>query len=378
MKELNVAILGHRFMGRAHSNAWIKAPLFFDLPAKPVLKLAVGRDEAALGAFADRWGWQETATDWREAVERDDIDVVDISLPQSMHAEVAVAAAKAGKHLFCEKPLCMTSDEAAEMLEAAQAGGVVHYLNHNYRRVPAVTLAKRLIDEGRIGTVFHWRGAYQQSWLVDPRAPMRWQLRKASAQAGPQWDLNSHSVDLAQYLVGPIRQVSGMVTQFVPERPSDSDETVLEPVEVEDAALMMVEFAGGAVGSFEATRYATGRRNRHSFEISGSKGALAWDLEDLNRLRFYSEEDDAEAAGWRDILVTEPQHPYAKWWPPGHVLGYEHSFVHAVRDFVEAVDAGSLIRPNFADGLANLRVLEAGLRSAENGRWEIVESSEPG
>lgn len=359
-------------MGRAHSNAWIKAPLFFDLPARPVRKLVVGRDEESLRAFAGRWGWDEVATNWREAVERDDIDVVDISLPQWLHAEVAIEAARAGKHVFCEKPLCLTSEEAARMLEAAREAGIVHYLNHNYRRVPAVTLARQLIDEGRLGRIFHWRGAYQQSWLVDPDAPMRWQLRKATAHAGPQWDLNSHSVDLALYLVGSIRTVGALTRRFVEERPSETDPGRRERVEVEDAALMTVEFENGAVGSFEATRYATGRRNRHTFEISGSKGALAWDLEDLNRLRFLSLEDDPHAAGWRDILVTERDHPYAKWWPPGHVIGYEHSFVHAVKDFIEAVEGGEPIRPDFADGWENIRVLEAGLRAAETGRRETV------
>lgn len=372
METANVAILGHRFMGRAHSNAWSQAAKFFDLPVKPVLKVAAGRDREALQAFADRWGWEEIVTDWREAVNRDDIHIVDIALPQHLHHEAALAAAKAGKHLFCEKPLAVTSALAEEMRAAAESAGVVHYLNHNYRRAPAVTLARQLIDEGRIGTIYHWRGAYRQSWLVDPNVPVNWKLRKETAFAGPQWDLNSHSVDLAHYLVGDIRAVSGMMRTFIPERPLAEDPSRTGPVEVEDAALMMVEFANGALGTFEATRFATGRRNRHTFEISGSKGALAWDLEDLNRLHFYDHTEAPHLRGWRNILATERIHPYANWWPPGHIIGYEHTFVHAVADFLKAVAARGPVEPNFRDGVRIMRVLEAGLESAETGRKVMV------
>jgi len=372
METVNVAILGHRFMGRAHSNAWSQAAKFFDLPIKPVLKVAAGRDRDALQAFADRWGWEEIVTDWREAVNREDIHIVDIALPQHLHHEAALAAAKAGKHLFCEKPLAVTSALAEEMRAAAEAAGVVHYLNHNYRRAPAVTLARQLIDEGRIGTIYHWRGAYQQSWLVDPNVPVNWKLRKETAFAGPQWDLNSHSVDLAHYLVGDIRAVSGMMRTFIPERPLAEDPSRTGPVEVEDAALMMVEFANGALGTFEATRFATGRRNHHTFEISGSKGALAWDLEDLNRLHFYDNTEAPHVRGWRNILATERIHPYANWWPPGHIIGYEHTFVHAVADFLKAVAVNGPIEPNFHDGVRIMKVLEAGLESAETGRKVTV------
>ncbi len=366
-KPLNVAILGHRFMGRAHSNAWNKAPMFFDLPFKPVLKVAAGRDQEALKEFADNWGWEECVTDWREAVERDDIDAVDISLPQHLHYEAALAAAKAGKHIFCEKPLAITSEQAAEMLEAAESAGVVHYLNHNYRRCPAATLARQLIDEGRIGDIYHWRGAYQQSWLVNPDTPIDWKLKKATAHAGPQWDLNSHSVDMAHYLVGDISAVSCFMKNFIKERPLAEDPSKMGEVEVEDAALMMVEFANGALGTFEATRFATGRRNHHTFEIYGSKGALAWDLEDMNRLHYYSQDDEPHIAGWHNILATERIHPYASWWPPGHIIGYEHAFVHAVADFIKAIGSGSAIEPNFKDGVRILKVLEAGMISAEKG-----------
>jgi len=368
VKKLSVAILGHRFMGRAHSNAWSQASKFFDLPVRPELKVACGRDEADLKKFAVRWGWAEIETDWRKVIERDDIDIVDVSLPQHLHAEVAIAAAKAGKHLFCEKPLGLTSAEGEEMLAAAESAGVVHYINHNYRRAPAVTLARQLIDEGQLGDLYHWRGAYQQSWLIDPEMPLNWKLKKETAKAGPQWDLSSHSVDLANYLVGDITSVSCMMKNFITERPLESDPSQKGKVTVEDAALMMVEFENGALGSFESTRFATGRRNHHTFEIYGSRGALTWDLEDMNRLQFLSMEDEDHARGFRDILATERMHDYAKnWWPPGHIIGYEHTFVHAVADFLETVAKGGSMTPNFADGVKVLKVLEAGLESAKSG-----------
>jgi predicted dehydrogenase len=366
--ELRVAILGHRFMGRAHSNGWSQASRFYDLPAQPVLQVACGRDEVDLQAFAERWGWAETATDWREVVERDDVDVVDVSLPTHLHAEPTIAAAKAGKHLFCEKPLCRTAAEARAMLAAAEAAGVTHYLNHNYRRCPAVALAKKMIDQGEIGEIYHWRGAYQQSWLLDPQHPLDWKLLKDTAGAGPLWDLGSHAVDLAQYLVGDFASVSCLGKQFVSERPLASDPSKMGAVEVECAALMTGVFTNGALATIELTRYATGRRNRHTFEIYGSKGALTWDMEDMNRLQFFSEGDPEDRRGFRDILVTERVHEYANaWWPPGHIIGYEHAFANAVADFVKAVCQGGGIKPDFADGVKILEVLEAALTAMESG-----------
>lgn len=379
-KQLNIGIVGYKFMGRAHSNAWLKAPLFFDTPSTPVLKVACGRQQESLSEFAKNWGWQETETDWKKLVERPDIDIVDIALPQNLHYEVALAAAKAGKHIFCEKPLSMNSEQAAEMLQVCQENGVKHYLNHNYRRTPAVALAKRMIDEGKIGRIFHWRCAYQQDWIVDPSFPLTWQLQKETAQAGPQWDLNSHAVDLAHFLVGDITSVSSLTANFIKERPI-ADETAtgslsgaskgdeMGEVTVEDAALMMVRFENGAVGSFEATRFATGRKNRLNFEIYGSKGSIVFDLERMNELQYYSNEDAEGEKGFRTILATEASHPYAgNWWPAGHIIGYEHAFVHAVVDFLNALEQGTDIKPDFADGLKIIRVLEAGLESAETGR----------
>ncbi|WP_207423569.1 Gfo/Idh/MocA family protein [Desertivirga brevis] len=377
-KNLNIGIVGYKFMGRAHSNAWIKAPLFFDVPARPVLKAACGRHKESLQEFADKWGWQEIETDWRKMITRQDIDIIDIALPQHLHYEIAIAAAREGKHIFCEKPLAMNSRQAEEMLQVCEDNGVVHYLNHNYRRTPAISLAKRMIDEGRLGRIFHWRCAYQQDWIVDPEFPLTWQLQKETAQAGPQWDLNSHCVDLARFLVGEIISVTSMQTNFIKERPLADESTTgnlqaeskgdeMGEVTVEDAALMLVQFENGAIGSFEATRFATGRKNKLSFEIYGSKGSITFDLEKMNELQYFSNQDTDDLKGFRTILATEPTHPYIKsWWPPGHIIGYEHSFIHAAVDFLYAVDGKGTISPNFHDGLKTIEILEAGVASAQS------------
>jgi predicted dehydrogenase len=379
MKKINIGIVGYNFMGKAHSNAWLQASRFFNLDAQPVLKVACGRNKTALNSFAETWGWEHQETDWRKMVERSDISVVDIALPQHLHYEVAIAAAKNGKHIFCEKPLCFTLAQAEEMARVADENGVVHYLNHNYRRVPAVALAKQMIDAGKLGRIFHWRGAYQQDWIVSPEFPLTWQLREETAHAGPQWDLNSHSVDLARFLVGEIRSVSCLTTNFITERPlpgsgaaafssgtSTSEE--MGKVTVEDAALMMVEFVNGAIGSFEATRFATGRKNHNTFEIYGSKGSIVFNMERMNELEFYSDDDSEESRGFRTIMVTENSHPYiSHWWPPGHIIGYEHTFTHAVADFINAIEQGTKIYPNFQDGIKVIEILEAGLRSARSG-----------
>lgn len=383
-KKLRIAIIGYNFMGKAHSNAWLQAAKFFALDRQIVLQVACGRDATAVRAFANRWGWKHIETDWHKVVERDDVDVIDVSLPQCLHREVVVAAARAGKHVFCEKPLALSVAEGEDMLRAVQKAGVKHFLNHNYRRTPAIRLARQLIDEGRIGRIFHWRGAYQQDWIVDPNFPLTWQLRKETAGAGPHADLNSHSVDLAHYLVGDIRTVSCLTASFIKERPlaagaatfssgGGTQKAETGPVTVEDASLMMVEFVNGAVGSFEATRFASGRKNRNTFEIYGSAGSLAFDLECMNELQFHSRSDPPHAQGFRTILATESCHPYvSKWWPPGHILGYEHAFVHGVADFVQAIAHGIPIDPDIADGVKCLKVLEAGLASAASGCRVVI------
>ncbi|MAS93012.1 MAG: dehydrogenase [Verrucomicrobiales bacterium] len=373
MEEIRIAILGHRFMGRAHSNAWLQAPRFFDLPYKPVLQVACGRDTDSLQAFADRWGWAEIETDWRKLLERDDIDAIDIALPTHLHAETAIAAAEAGKHIFCEKPFCNSTAEAEAILAAAEKAGVVHYLNHNYRRCPAVTLAKKLIDEGEIGEIYHWRGAYQQSWLTNAEYPVDWKLKKATAGAGPLWDLGSHAVDLAHYLVGDFKEISCRGKQFISERPLASDPSQMGEVEVECAALMTGEFQNGALATIETTRYATGQKNRHTFEIYGSKGSMTWDMQDMNRLQFYSTSDAEHASGFRDILVTERCHEYVNaWWPPGHIIGYEHGFVHAAVDFLQAIKDGKGITPDFHDGVRIMKVLDAALESMDGSGGPIA------
>lgn len=379
-KPLNIAIIGTRFMGKAHSNAWLQAPRFFDLPLQPVLKVACGRHATGLKTFADNWGWQEVSTDWKEVVRRRDVDVVDISCPQNLHAEVAIEAAKHGKHIFCEKPMALSIKESEAMLAAAEQAGVVHYLNHNYRKMPAVALAKRFIEEGRLGRIYHWRGCYLQDWIADPAFPLTWHLRREIAGSGPHGDLNSHSVDLARYLVGEIESVSGLIRTFVEERPLPDESvsgtfsgvaqgTRTGKVTVEDCSLMNVSFKNGAVGSFEATRFATGRKNYNRFEIYGSGGSLCFCMERPNELEYFNAGDVAGSQGFRTIQCTESVHPYAShWWPAGHNIGYEHGHVHGAAEFVQAVASGTQASPNFHDGLACIRVLERGLESARSGQ----------
>ncbi len=367
-------------MGKAHSNAWAKVAQFFDVPFAPILKVACAVHEGPLRNLAETWGWESITTDWRDAVTRDDVDVVDIAVPTHLHRDIAVEAAKAGKHLFCEKPAALDSRQAIEMCEAAAKAGIVHYLNHNYRRCPAVALAKQLVDEGAIGRVFHWRGAYLQSWITDEDFPLTWQLRKERAGSGAHSDLNSHLVDLARYLVGEIASVSAMTARFIRERPlpfegtsgafqAGSSSQEMGEVTVDDAAFVLAEFANGALGSFESSRFAPGRKNYNCFEIYGSGGSLAFNLERMNELRYFSTMDAAHTQGFRTILATEELHPYAgRWWPPGHIIGYEHTFVHAMADFLTAIHKGKGIRPNFYDAVREMQVLDAALESAGEGR----------
>ena len=385
MKPLNIALIGSRFMGKAHSNAWTSVVQFFDVPFTPVLKVACGVHEESLRKFAENWGWESISTDWRDVVARDDVDVVDIAVPTHLHRDIAVAAARAGKHLFCEKPAALDSRQAIEMSEAATKAGIVHYLNHNYRRCPAVRLAKQLIDEGALGRVFHWRGSYLQSWIVDKAFPLTWQLRKEYAGSGAHSDLNSHLVDLARYLVGEITSVTAMTARFIRERPlpvegtsgafqAGSSSQAMGEVTVDDAAFVLAEFDNGALGSFESSRFAPGRKNHNCFEIYGSDGSVAFNLERMNELQLFSTRDMAHTQGFRTILATEELHPYVgHWWPPGHIIGYEHTFVHAVADFLTAIQDGREIRPNFRDGVREMRVLDAALESASEGRRVQVE-----
>ena len=380
-KKLNIGLIGTRFMGKAHSYAWQNAQRFFDVSYTPVLKAVSAQDAKATEVFADNWGFESFETDWRKIVDNPGIDVIDVCTPTASHHEIVMAAAAAGKHIYCEKPCALSSEQSKEMAEAADKAGVVHYLNHNYRRVPAVKFAKQLIDEGKIGDVYHWRGAYLQDWIMDPNFPLTWQLRKETAGAGPHFDLNSHSVDLARYLLGEIDSVTAILKTFTKQRPlpaadatafksgeSKESENVGE-VTVDDASFMLANFKNGALGSFEASRFAGGRKNYNYFEVYGSKGSLTFNLEQMNELEYCSFEDSENIQGFRSIPVSLGDHPYmANWWAPAHIIGYGNTFVHAVVDFLNAVKVGGAIKPNLWDGYEIMRVLEAGIKSSEEGR----------
>lgn len=373
-EEINVALIGYKLMGRAHSNAYRQVGPFMSPPLAPRLKVLCGRDAEAVARAADRLGWEEAATDWRQVVERDDVDLVDVSTPGDTHGEIAIAAAEAGKAVLCEKPLANTVREAEAMLDAVTRAGVVHMVCHNYRRAPAVMLAKRIIDAGDLGEIYHYRGTYLQDWVVDPDLPLLWRFRREKAGSGALGDIGSHSVDLARFLVGEITEVSGDLETFIEERPLVDDPRRRGPVTVDDAATALVRFADGALGTIEGTRLATGRKNHNRFEINGSRGSIAFDLERMNELELHLESAPAERRGFRRILVTDPEHhPYiASWWPPGHIIGYEHTFTHTVHDLLEGIATGRRPRPDFEDGVRNQRVLEAWERSARSRRWEEV------
>jgi predicted dehydrogenase len=343
------------------------------------MKVLCGRTTGKVRAAARALGWEEAATDWRAVVSRPDIDVVDISTPGALHAPIAIAAARAGKVVFCEKPLANTLAEAEAMLAAVEEAGVLHMLCHNYRRVPAVMLARALITAGDLGDVRHFRGTYLQDWITDPELPLLWRFDRAQAGSGALGDIAAHVIDLARFLVGEIAEVTGDLRTFIRERPLQGDRAKRGAVTVDDAASALVRFAGGAMGTIEATRLAPGRKNHNRFEINGSKGSLAFDLERLNEIELYLESDRRGLKGFRRILVTEAAHPYIKaWWPPGHLIGYEHTFTHTVFDLLEAMADNRVPAPSFVDGVANQRVLDAIERSAASGRWESAGPSRPG
>lgn len=380
-------MIGYGFMGAAHSQGWRVAPRFFDLAALPEMALLVGRNGPAVDDAAAKWGWAETATDWREAIARDDIDVIDIVTPGDSHAEIAIAALAAGKHVLCEKPLANTVEEAEAMADAAAAAavnGVFAMLGHTYRRVPAATFARDLVAAGKLGDINQVRAVYLQDWLIDPAVPLAWRLQKHRAGSGALGDIGAHIIDLAQFITGQsIESVSGTMETIIKQRPileassglGGTGGSELGDVTVDDVALFTARFDSGMLGSFEATRFATGRKNALRVEVSGSKGALSFDLEDLNSLQFYDATASATEQGFTKILVTEPQHPYiAQWWPAGHMLGYEHAFTHQAKDFVDAITSGTQPTPSFADGLHVQRVLAAVEASATNGSaWTQAE-----
>ncbi|MEK6344610.1 MAG: Gfo/Idh/MocA family oxidoreductase [Curtobacterium sp.] len=388
--RLRVAMVGHGFMGAAHSQGWRTAPRFFDLGVEPEMAVIVGRDPERTEAARRQYGWQTASTDWRAAVTDPDIDVVDICSPGSSHVEVAIAALEAGKHVLCEKPLANSVAEAEAMTAAAaaaRASGVRSMVGFSYRRVPAIAFAKRLVAAGRLGTVRQVRALYLQDWLADPDGPMTWRLDKSLAGSGSLGDIGAHAIDLVEHVTGAsLATVSGTLETFVTERPLMAEGVGLSgtassergQVTVDDAAFFTARLTGGAadgaIGTFEATRYATGRKNGLTLEISGSAGAIQFDLESMNELRFYDATAPAGEQGFQRIIVTEPEHPYmAAWWPTGHLIGYEHTFSHEVKDFVQAIVAGEDPTPSFEEGLHVQRVLDAVERSAADGSaWTVI------
>ncbi len=367
-RKVNVAMIGYDFMGRTHSNAWRQVARFFaDLPIEPVLKVVVGRTESKVKEARERLGFEEYATSWEDVMSRKDIDIIDIVTPGDSHAPIAIAAAEAGKAILCEKPLANDVADAERMLAAVERAGVVNMLCHNYRRCPAVALAKQIIDEGKIGEIHHYRGLYLQDWIVDPNFPRVWRLEKARAGSGSLGDILSHTMDLSRYLVGEPVEVTGLLKTFIPERPLP-DGSGRGKVDVDDSAQALVKFENGAVGYYEGSRFAPGRKNYNRFEINGSKGSIVWDLERMNELELYVE--SGPLSGFSTIEVSDGAHPYiSAWWPPGHIIGYEHSFTHTVYDFLKALHDGTSPKPNFEDGLKNQRVLDAIERSASSGQW---------
>ena len=385
-RKLRVAMIGHGFMGAAHSQGWRVAPRFFDLPFEPEMTVVVGRDASKTEASARKWGWTEAATDWREVIARDDIDVVDIVTPGDTHAEIAIAALEAGKHVLCEKPLANTVAEAEAMTAAAEsaaARGVRSMVGFTYRRVPATTFARDLVAAGRIGEVRQVRAEYLQDWLMDAESPLTWRLKKEHAGSGALGDIGAHAIDLTEYITGQrVTGVSGIIETLVKERPllgeghglSGTASAERGAVTVDDVALFTGRLSSGALASFEATRFRTGRKNALRIEISGSTGAIAFDLERLNELEFYDATLPSTGLGFQKILVTEQDHPYlAPWWPTGHMLGYEHGFSNQVFDFVTAIADETSPSPSFADGLHVQRVLDAVERSSDAGStWVSV------
>ncbi|MET8309705.1 Gfo/Idh/MocA family oxidoreductase [Micromonospora sp. NPDC005173] len=395
-KELRVGMVGYAFMGAAHSQAWRTVNRVYDLPARARMALICGRDTAKVADAADRLGWDAYTTDWRDLINRDDIDVVDICTPGDSHAEIALAALAAGKHVLCEKPLANTVAEARAMTaaaETARAAGVRSMCGFNYRRVPAVTMMRQLVADGRLGVIRHVRATYLQDWIVDPQFPLVWRLQKDRAGSGALGDIGAHIIDLTQFVTGQrITGVSAVTETFVKERPLPAESSGLAatvdgggpvdgtgaatgPVTVDDAAVFVARLDGGALATYEATRFATGRKNGLRVEINGSLGSVVFDLERLNELEFYDATRPSVEQGFSRILVTEGEHPYmSAWWPPGHIIGYEHSFTHQMRDFIEAIATGVDPAPSFADGLQVQLVLDAVTRSAEIGSsWTEVE-----
>lgn len=383
MKKIRVGMVGYKFMGKAHSNAYRALPMFFPDAVRPEMKAICGRDPQGLEQARAQFGWESAETDWKQLVARDDIDLIDINAPSDAHMDIALAAAAAGKHLFCEKPLALTLSDAQAMLDAAEKAGVKHMVGFNYRFAPAVQLAKKLVEEGRIGTLYHFRAQFLQDWIVDPDFPLVWRLQKEIAGSGAHGDLGAHLIDMARFLVGEFQEVIGMSETFIKERPLAAAMTGLTAqgdgnaprgkVTVDDATLFLSRFANGALGSFEATRFATGHRSTNGFEINGSLGSIRFDFERMNELQVYFSDDAEDVQGFRRVLATDPPHAYMDaWWPAGHPIGYEHTFTHEVHELMQAFTEDRQPVPNFVDGVRCQEVLEAVERSVAERRWVSI------
>lgn len=374
-KKLNIGMIGYGFMGRAHSNAFRKVNNFFDLEYEPVMKAACARDAVKAQEFADKWGWESVETDWRKLVERDDIDCIDIGSPNNTHYDIVMACAEKGKMVLCEKPLAMSAEEGKAMAAAVEKAGVANMIWYNYRRVPAISLAKQLIDEGRIGRVFHYRALYLQDWTISPDLPQGgaglWRLDADVAGSGVTGDLLAHSIDTAIWLIGGMDKVCATTETFIKERDHQVEGKKKE-VKIDDACAFLARFDCGAVSTFESTRYARGRKNFNTFELNGEHGSIYFNLEDPHRLQFFDNKHEDHVHGWQSILVTDFEHPYMdKYWVPGTTIGYEHTFVNCLADFLKSLESGQdPVRPNLTDGLETQYVCDAVLKSAQTGAWE--------
>ena len=376
MKTLNIGLVGYGFMGRTHSNAFLQAPRYFDLPYKPILKAVAARNKERVEKFAANWGYESSETDWRKLIDRKDIDVIDIASPNDTHKEIAIAAAQAGKMVMCEKPLGRTADEARAMVAAVEAAGVPNTVWYNYRRVPAVFLIKQLLDEGTFGRVFHYRAQFLQDWTISQDLPQGgeglWRLDVSVAGSGVTGDLLAHNIDTALWLNGPVAEVSAMTETFIKERKHTLTGKV-EPVGIDDASAVLCRFENGSLGMFEATRYARGHKALYTLEVNGEQTSARWDLHDLHRLQYFDHRDEGRVRGWRSVHITDGDQPYMKhWWVPGLQIGYEHTFIHQFADFVEAAAGGKPLAPTFRDGLATDYVTDAILKSAKTRQWEAV------
>ena len=379
VKEIGVGMIGYSFMGKAHTNAYIKMPIFFyPPPAKPKLVAICGRTEKAVSEAAKRYGYKKYYMEWQDLVKDDEIELVDNGLPNNMHAAPSIAAAEAGKHVFCEKPLAMNTNEAKKMYAAVEKAGVKHMVGFNYRFVPAISLAKKLIDEGYLGKILQYRAVYLQEWIMDPNFPLVWRLRKNIAASGALGDLGAHILDLARFLLGDIGSVSGMTQTFIGERPLPEDPAKKGKVDVDDAFIAMLRFKNGAIGSVEASRFCAGRKNFQRLEIHGMEGSIEFNLERLNELNVYSKRDAGDRMGFRNILVTESVHPYIDhWWPHGHIIGWEHTFIHEVFHLVDCIVNDKPVEPaaaTFYDGIKCQEILDGILKSSEKGKWVTLTS----